>query len=70
LLEAEVQASADFVRILEEDTTDQPKVPHSLQLTIPDVSDVEKVPQLMLVEVQGPGYKQARVADAAVHERD
>jgi hypothetical protein len=31
------------------------------------VSDVEKVPQLMLVVVQGSGYKQARVLDAAVH---
>src|SRR5260370_37317121 len=28
---------------------------------------VEKVPQLMLVAVQGSGYKQARVLDAAVH---
>jgi hypothetical protein len=28
---------------------------------------VEKVPQLMLAAVQGSGYKQARVPDAAVH---
>src|SRR4029450_10967265 len=28
---------------------------------------VEKVPQLMLVAVQGSGYKQARVLNAAVH---
>jgi hypothetical protein len=30
--------------------------------------DVEKVPQLMLVGLQGSGYKQARVLDAAVHD--
>ena len=29
---------------------------------------VEKIPQLMLVGVQGSGYKQARVLDAAVHD--
>jgi hypothetical protein len=29
---------------------------------------VEKVPQLMLVGLQGSGYKQARVLDAAVHD--
>jgi hypothetical protein len=32
------------------------------------VVSVEKVPQLMLVGLQGSGYKQARVLDAAVHD--
>ena len=36
-------------------------------LVITTVS-VEKVPQLMLVGLQGSGYKQARVFDAAVHD--
>ena len=35
-------------------------------LTLTGVS-VEKVSQLMLVAVEGSGYKQARVLDAAVH---
>jgi hypothetical protein len=34
---------------------------------VPTPVSVEKVPQLMLVAVQGSGYKQARVLDAAVH---
>jgi hypothetical protein len=29
---------------------------------------VEKVPELMLAAVQGSGYKQARVLDAAVYD--
>src|SRR5215471_17448341 len=40
----------------------------SIYLDIADVvRDVEKVPHLMLVAVEGSGYKQARVPDAGVH---